>query len=482
MRDYPDFAHNTVLVMGDVMLDRYYWGEVARISPEAPVPVVHVRQKSLMPGGSGNVAMNLAGLGCRTMLLGVCGDDGEGEALASAIASMNIHTRILPVKGRSTTVKSRIIGRGQQLLRMDEEQTGPLTDDMYERLFAAFEACADRADAVILSDYGKGIFSRDLALRIIEACRRSGTPVFVDPKGSDWGRYRGATCITPNFAEFARVSPNLIDDDASLAAEAGRVMKTFDLSHLLVTRGGKGMSLFSSEKGPCRIVSEAREVYDVSGAGDTVIATAALAVGAGIDMESAARLANIAAGIVVGKLGTRPIRSEELRQAFYGRMIDGMNKTLTVDEAEEFITQWRSEGKSIVFTNGCFDILHNGHIKLLHAAAEEGDRLVVGLNSDASVKKLKGPLRPVLDQDQRSAILASLKCVDMVILFSEETPIELIRCIRPDVIVKGGDYTVKTVIGHDIVQQYGGRVVIFPLVEGLSTTGVIEQVKNSRSI
>jgi D-beta-D-heptose 7-phosphate kinase / D-beta-D-heptose 1-phosphate adenosyltransferase len=476
MRDYPDFSKTAILVIGDVMLDRYCWGEVERISPEAPVPVVRIRQRTQTPGGAGNVALNLSGLGCRCFLMGVCGNDRDGDVLISLFDKTNIATRFIRADGRLTTAKTRIIGRGQQLLRMDEEETGPLTQDVYERIYAAFEERVGHVQGVIISDYGKGIFQHDLAQRIIQICRQKQIPVFVDPKGEDWERYQGATCITPNSAEFKLAAPGLTDDELSLSHEAQRVIKQCDLSCLLVTRGPKGMSLFRKDQAVCHIVSEAREIYDVSGAGDTVIAVLALAVGAGMGIEHAARLANLAAGVVVGKMGTQPILEKELERAFYGKVIESVNKIFSPEEAGKFIAQWRNQGQSVVFTNGCFDILHIGHIKLLHAAAMEGDKLVVGLNSDASIKKLKGQLRPVMGEEERSAILSSLKCVDMVVVFSEETPIELIRAFQPDVIVKGGDYSPGTVVGHDIVEKKGGRVVIFPIVEGFSTTRVIEQM------
>jgi len=464
------------------MLDRYCWGEVDRISPEAPVPVVRIRQKTQTPGGAGNVALNLAGLGCRCFLIGVCGNDGEGDALISLFGNTGITAGFIRVDGRSTTAKTRIIGRGQQLLRMDDEETGPLTHEVYRKIYDAVDERLDQVQGAIISDYGKGIFQHDLSRRIIERCRLKQIPVFVDPKGVDWDRYNGATCITPNTAEFKLAAPGISDDELSYSQEAQRLIHQCNLSYLLVTRGAHGMSLFGRERPVRHISSEAREVYDVSGAGDTVIAVLALGVAAGIEIEDAARLANLAAGVVVGKVGTRPILEKELRRAFLGNVMEGMSKILSPEDAAGLIKQWRNEGKSVVFTNGCFDILHIGHIKLLHAAAAEGDKLVVGLNADASIKKLKGPFRPVMGEAERSAILASLKCVDMVVVFSEETPIELIRNFEPDVIVKGGDYTPETVVGHDIVEKKGGRVVIFPLVEGFSTTRVIEQMKHQKPV
>ncbi len=473
----PDFSDVPVIVLGDVMLDQYVWGDVGRISPEAPVQVVSVGRKTHILGGAGNVAANLAGLGCRVVCIGVRGDDEPGRILETTFGDISVEARVPAAPGRPTTVKTRVMGRGQQLLRLDEEATSPLSEDIYTALLGAFREALGQARAVVLSDYGKGVFALSLAQDAIRLCNDAGVPVLVDPKGADWTRYQGATCITPNTAEFLHVAQFNPDDEADLAARAATAINAFSLRHLLVTRGAKGLSLFTRGGEPWRIAAEAREVFDVSGAGDTVIATMAAALGAGLPAREAAGLANAAAGVVVGKLGTKPIYRAELEEALARRISATGHKIRSWRRAAETISAWRRQGERVVFTNGCFDLLHVGHIALLHQAAGLGARLVVGLNSDASVRRLKGETRPILPEAERAALLAALECVDMVVLFGQDTPRELIAELQPDVLVKGGDYTVETVVGHDLVLARGGEVCIVPLVDGKSTTCLIERIK-----
>jgi len=474
----PDFSTISVIVLGDVMLDQYVWGEVGRISPEAPVQVVNVSRKTHILGGAGNVAANLAGLGCRVTCIGVRGDDEPGRNLDATFGHLSVDARVTVVPGRPTTVKTRVMGRGQQLLRLDEEAVSSLTDDIYAKLLADFADALTQAKAVVLSDYGKGVFVQTLAQDAIRLCNERGVPVLVDPKGADWTRYQGATCITPNTAEFLQVAQFDPDDEADLAARASTAINAFSLRHLLVTRGPKGLSLFTRGGEPCGFAAEAREVFDVSGAGDTVIATMAAALGAGLTSSEAAGLANAAAGVVVGKLGTKPIYLAELEEALARRDSATGHKIRSWERARETVTAWRKQSEKVVFTNGCFDLLHVGHITLLHQAAALGDRLIVGLNSDDSVRRLKGDSRPVLPESERAAILAALECVDMVVLFSQDTPRDLIASLEPDVLVKGGDYTVETVVGHELVLERGGEVRIISLVDGKSTTGLIDRLKN----
>jgi D-beta-D-heptose 7-phosphate kinase/D-beta-D-heptose 1-phosphate adenosyltransferase len=362
------------------------------------------------------------------------------------------------------------------VVRLDEEKITPLKEEYTLNLIENLQSTLPEADAVIISDYGKGLLSADLTHRVIHKCRSSKVPLFVDPKGVAWKKYHGATCITPNTAEFNLVLPTLPLQDAGATFDrrADDVLNQFGLEYLLLTRGPQGMSLFKRNAPPFHIATKAKEVFDVSGAGDTVIASLAAAYGTGMKMEQAAEFANTAAGVVIGKVGTRPIEHMELQQIIWDSAIAGLKKIVTRDQALEKIAAWRNSAKTIVFTNGCFDILHIGHIKLLHRAAEQGDKLVVGLNSDASVKMLKGANRPIVPEEERAALLSSIKGVDLVVLFDEETPIELIRQFEPDTLVKGGDYTVETVVGHDIVSQKGGSVVIIPLIEGASTSNIIE--------
>ncbi|MEW6079020.1 MAG: bifunctional D-glycero-beta-D-manno-heptose-7-phosphate kinase/D-glycero-beta-D-manno-heptose 1-phosphate adenylyltransferase HldE [Thermodesulfobacteriota bacterium] len=473
----PDLSSCRVLVAGDVMLDVYYWGEVGRISPEAPVPVVNVTGKTYTLGGAGNVALNLAGLGCRVSLIGVRGDDPAGECVARLLEENNINDRVMKDDRHITTTKTRVIAQKQQLVRLDEERRWAASDRNEDRLIADFEERAAGSDVVILSDYGKGLFADGLTEVFISRCTAAGVPVFVDPKGSDWSRYERATCVTPNAAEFAAVCSVPVDDEGRFEEQAAEVIRKYHLEYLLVTRGGRGMSLFGRKMAPMHIATEAREVFDVSGAGDTVVSVVAAAYGCGLPMGDAAVLANCAAGIVVQKVGTVPVTTVELEAVIRGRHRAADGKIFSRAEAEKMIAVWRREGSRIVFTNGCFDLLHTGHVKLLHAAAKEGDRLIVGLNSDDSVRRLKGPSRPVLPEQERAALLAAIGCVDMVVLFSEDTPLELITAFKPDVLVKGGDYRPETVVGREVVEDYGGRVCLVPLKEGMSTTGIINAVK-----
>jgi D-beta-D-heptose 7-phosphate kinase / D-beta-D-heptose 1-phosphate adenosyltransferase len=474
----PDFSNLKIIVIGDVMLDVYYWGKVRRISPEAPVPVVHITDKTRTLGGAGNVALNLQGLGCRTVLMGTRGADVTGEQLDQEVRRRGIEARLIVHPGQPTTTKTRVIGQNQQLIRIDEEETNALPADLHARLLTWFDETLAGTGAVILSDYGKGLFKEHLAADVIARCRRQGIPCFVDPKGVNWERYQNAFCITPNLDEFREVTN--LDDlvENRLAAKAKELIRARAIDYLLVTRGAQGLSLYHDREPAVHIPTEAQEVFDVSGAGDTVIATLAAAAGRGLDLKAAAALANLAAGVVVGKLGTYPITRQDLHTALKGKEGLGSPKICTRDQARTRIAAWHNEEKRIVFTNGCFDLLHVGHIKLLHLAAQNGDRLVVGLNSDASVKRLKGDTRPIVPEAERAALLASIAAVDLVIIFEEDTPIELITAIKPDILVKGGDYTVETVVGHDVVGKWGGRVVLVPLEAGHSTTGMIAAMRN----
>ena len=477
MLAYPDFKDCCVLVIGDIILDRYIWGSVNRISPEAPVPVVKTAGKTTNLGGAGNVAMNLKGLGCPHILMGTRGDDPDGEVLREALHRADIENIVLTIPGHPTTTKTRIIGQNQQIVRLDDEDPHYMTDEHYHALLRHIDTILPQTSVVIISDYGKGLLTSGLSQQIIAKSKAGNIPVFVDPKGVSWERYQAATAITPNSTEFNLVAPFSEKDDATLELQAKNLMRRLELEHLLVTRGAKGMSLLSQGGDTMHIPAKAREVFDVSGAGDTVIAVVAAAYSAGMPMDQAAALANVAAGIVVGKIGTQAIEKVELMQALSESLAAMEPKVVDRNRALDRLAEWRRQGSRTVFTNGCFDILHIGHIKLLHAAAREGDKLIVGLNSDRSVKRLKGDNRPIVPEEERAAILSSIKGVDLVVLFDEETPLELIRAFKPDVIVKGGDYTPETVVGHEIVEKNGGKTVIVPLIEGISTTRVIDTIK-----
>jgi D-beta-D-heptose 7-phosphate kinase/D-beta-D-heptose 1-phosphate adenosyltransferase len=475
---YPDIANVKVVVLGDIILDRYFWGDVHRISPEAPVPVIKIDRKTMSPGGAGNVAMNLKGLGSHQILLGIAGDDANGKSLDQILGQAGIQHSLVSVPHHPTTTKTRIIGQGQQVVRLDEEKLPTLNADIRKQLFPHFDEALSGATAVILSDYGKGLITAEIAEYAIKQCRIKKIPLFIDPKGTDWERYHGAFCITPNTLEFNLIEPLPENDEDLLHEKVIKSLNRYDFEYLLLTRGAKGMTLYHRQQSPVHIRARAREVFDVSGAGDTVIASMAVAFSTGMSMEKAAKIANTAAGIVVGKLGTQPIERLELKQALSDSRQANITKVATRQHAMEKIEAWRRIGNRIVFTNGCFDILHIGHIKLLHAAAVQGDRLVVGLNSDRSVKELKGENRPIVPEDERAALLSSIDGVDLVVIFDEETPIDLIEAFLPDVIVKGGDYTTQTVVGHDIVEKHGGKVIIVPLIGGISTTKVVESIKD----
>ena len=476
-----DFERCQILVVGDVMLDRYLWGDVNRISPEAPVPVYHVKKRSAVPGGAGSVVLNLIGLGVSATLIGIIGQDDFGKTLRRLLDDQKINAKLLEDGSRPTITKSRILSKGQQLLRIDDESSLIIDDSIKSSIIAEASKLIPESDVVIISDYGKGLFKAPgLTETIIEVSRKHDIPVVVDPKGKNWERYAGATCITPNTAEIMLITGEDCHDDGTLAAAMSEVQTTYNLQHLLVTRGAHGMCLTSEGRQPLFIPAIAREVYDVSGAGDTVIATLATGIASGMSFSDAARMANIAAGVVVGKLGTQPINLLELRAA------EGLNtdevcgtvntKVHSLAAAVVQVQAWKAVNDKVVFTNGCFDLLHPGHIHLLNEAKRCGHRLIVGLNSDDSVRRIKGPQRPILSDSDRAAILGALDCVDLVVIFDEDTPIKLIDALKPDILVKGADYSIENVVGREIVESNGGRVQLVPVREGYSTTGITEKM------
>ena len=473
-------ASKRVLVVGDLMLDRYLWGNVRRISPEAPVPVVRLVRQTEMAGGAGNVVRNLVGLGVGVAVAGGVGADADGDRLVGLLAAGGTDVdAVVRLGARPTITKSRIIGEHQQMLRLDVEDSAPLPEaDARRCLDAALAQLALRPDAVLLSDYEKGLLTPEVCQALIAAARRLGIPVLVDPKGRDFEKYRGATALTPNRAELA-VACGLSGDDLETLSDAGRsFLARLDLHFIALTLSELGIRLLEPE-GVHQIPTMAREVFDVSGAGDTVIATLAAGLVAGLAVRDAVAVANLAAGVVVGKLGTAPIVFDEIARALAVRQRtrpDGA-KSLRPDDLARRVAEWRRRGDRIVFTNGCFDILHAGHVGYLEAARDRGDRLIVGLNSDASVRGLKGPSRPVNDQDDRARLLEALACVDAVVVFDNETPLDLIVALRPDVLVKGGDYTEPRIVGAPEVRAWGGEVAIIPLLEGRSTTRLLDRLQ-----
>ena len=470
-----------VLVVGDLMLDRYIVGDVDRISPEAPVPVLRHAHRYERPGGAANVAMNLAGLGCQALLAGLWGADAEQRELAAALDAAHIDTAGVVTSSLPTISKTRIVGRTQQLLRLDiEARESPSGTDI-EHLRDRVLALVAKVHAVILSDYAKGALTYELCTTAIRAARRCDIPILVDPKTSDLSKYSGATMVCPNLHELSLATGLSLDSkdtrslDALLAAgERQRSEHGFD--YLTATMSDRGIQVLSAN-GSYHSPARAREVFDVSGAGDTVIATLAASMAAGLKVETATDVANLAAGIVVGKVGTAPIAHHELISLLTpSSPLSGTEKILDRHHLAARIADWRASGETIVFTNGCFDLLHVGHITLLEDCRKFGTKLVLGLNSDASVCRLKGPTRPIVGENERARVMAALAAVDAVVLFAEDTPVELIREIKPDVLVKGGDYTVETVVGHEDVLAAGGRVQIIPTVEGFSTTNIVRKL------
>ncbi len=473
-----------VLVIGDVMLDCYFWGEVSRVSPEAPVPVVKVGHKTWSLGGAGNVAANLAGLGCQPALIGITGGDRAADRLEALLAETGIENLTISDGARPTITKTRVMAQRQQIVRLDEEDSRPIETDMQSRLLDSLNREIPRCRAIILSDYGKGTFrSPAFTAEVIRLGRKAGLPVLVDPKGTHWQRYAGATCITPNTAELERVLGERLESDSDLLQKASALRSDLSLEWLLVTRGPKGMGVFGQQLAPVLLPANAREVFDVSGAGDTVIATLAACIATGMPLPEAAEAANLAAGVVVGKLGTQPILWGELERTLMVANGCGTafpaSKVADRTAAAAILETWREKGEKIVFTNGCFDLLHPGHISLLHQARRLGDRLVVGLNTDSSIKRLKGEARPILPGTDRAAILSALEDVNLIVFFDEDTPLTLIDSLRPDILVKGADYRVEEVVGRQIVESYGGQVRLVKILEGHSTTRIVQKLSES---
>ena len=482
----PDLAaavrslkRGSVLVVGDAMLDRYVYGTVERVSPEAPIPVVSVEREVAMPGGAGNVVRNITALGGSASFLTVVGDDEAGADLTALIGGQpNVEPWLLVQGGRATTVKTRFIAAGQQLLRADRETIEPIHPKLADRLVSIAADAMAACRVVVISDYQKGVVAGETAARLIERARERRRIVVVDPKGRDYGRYAGADLVTPNRRELAEGSGLPTETGEQIVQAARAVMRAHGIRAVLCTRSEDGMTLVEGPDGAfvTHFAAEAKEVYDVSGAGDTAVAAVALGLASGLRLGIAARLANIAAGIVVGKIGTAVAREAELLEAL-APATGALRKVVSREAAAEQVERWRRKGWRIGFTNGCFDLLHPGHVHLLEQARAACDRLVVGLNSDTSVRRLKGATRPVQPEAARAAVLASLADVDLVTIFDEDTPIDLIRLLRPDLLVKGADYSLEQVVGADLVRSWGGRVMLAELLPGNSTTATIARLR-----
>ncbi len=470
--EMPRFNQARVLVLGDIMLDRYWEGPTSRISPEAPVPVVRVEHITDRPGGAANVALNIAALGSGVRLAGHCGDDEMADSLQDMLAGAGVDCVLARQPGRSTTTKLRVISRHQQLIRLDFEEPAflPLSPALAGELPRQLDGCA----VLVLSDYAKGAMSEPGTL--IDIARQRGIPVLVDPKGSDFARYRGATLLTPNLQELESVV-GACSTETDLVTRGEQLMAELELQALLVTRGEHGMTLLRPGLEELHLPARAREVFDVTGAGDTVIAVLAAAFAAGADITQAAALANIAAGIVVGKLGTATVSAPELRRAVH-RDQGCERGVLSLEQLQVAVADARGHGERVVFTNGCFDIIHAGHVAYLEQARKLGGRLVVAVNSDESVRRLKGRGRPINPAERRMAVLAGLEAVDWVVAFGEDTPRELLRSLQPDILVKGGDYADKeSVVGWDIVEAYGGEVQVLDFVDDVSTTAIVSRIR-----
>jgi D-beta-D-heptose 7-phosphate kinase/D-beta-D-heptose 1-phosphate adenosyltransferase len=470
------FSKLKVLVVGDIMLDRYIHGEVDRISPEAPVPVLRHAQRYERAGGAANVAMNLAGLGCQTFLAGFWGNDGEQAELAGLLDKAGIDTTGVVTGTLPTISKTRIVGRNQQLLRLDIESRDSVPLLELQMLEERAVGLAGKVHAVILSDYAKGALSEAICSAVIRAARTAGIPILADPKTPDFSKYSGATTVCPNLGELSLATGLPAHKTEEILVVAKELLLEHDFQFLTVTMSEKGISVLRKE-GVYHSPARAREVFDVSGAGDTVIATLAACLAGGLQVPAAVELANLAAGIVVGKVGTVPIAQHELIAALTPSSgLTAGEKILDLERMVTRVAEWRAAGETIVFTNGCFDLLHVGHITLLEDCRRFGSKLVLGLNADSSISRLKGPNRPIVGERERAKVMAALAAVDAVVLFEEDTPLELIRALRPNVLVKGGDYVVQTVVGHEDVIAQGGRVEIVPTVEGFSTTNIVKKL------
>jgi D-beta-D-heptose 7-phosphate kinase / D-beta-D-heptose 1-phosphate adenosyltransferase len=473
-----DTRSRHVGVIGDLILDDYIEGDIERLSPEAPVQVVNVGHEYQKLGGGANVAHGLSALGAKVSLFGVVGTDEAARILLDLCARKGIETHgVMAMDDRSTTRKLRVMSRHQQMIRLDWEKIQPIDRSIEDKFLADLFQDAP-PQAIVLSDYAKGVLTTSLIQKIITRAREAAIPVVVDPKSQNFDRYRGATILTPNLKEFQAAVQHTIDpkNDVELAKFAGELCEKYSFDALLVTLGELGMALWTPENGLYRVSATAREVYDVTGAGDTVAAILALALASQINFCHAAMIANTAGGIVIGKAGTSTVTPEELVARLSPKI---ENKLLDDASLEEHVKWWRLQGKRVVFTNGCFDLLHVGHLHILQQAAVHGDILAVGLNTDASIRRLKGEDRPLIPEQERACLLAAFDCVDAVILFSEDTPHNLIRKIKPDVLVKGSDYRMDQVVGREEVEAFGGRVVLVDFLPDKSSSMLINRIRGS---
>ena len=469
--EMPQFQHARLLVIGDDMLDRYWHGEASRVSPEAPVPVVKVGNREDRPGGAGNVALNMAALGSAVRLVGIVGNDETGLELLSRLNAAGVYCDFLQSADKPTITKLRVIGQHQQLIRLDFEQEFEAADII--GLQGKVKSLIGDSQVMVLSDYGKGALQE--TANLIELGRSKDIPIIVDPKGANFEKYRGATLLTPNLSEFEAVA-GYSNNEEEFVNKGLRLVKDLNLEAILITRGEHGMTLIRPDSPELHLPARAQEVFDVTGAGDTVISVLAAAMAAGNGLADSTALANLAAGLVVGKLGTAAISGPELRRAVLVELDSGRG-VMTAEQLQIAVQDAKAHDEKIVFTNGCFDIVHAGHVGYLAKAKQLGDRLIVAINDDESAHRLKGPGRPINPVERRMAVLAGLEAVDWVVSFSEDTPEPLLEFLQPEILVKGGDYTMDEVVGGDYVNSYGGEVRVLEFLDDCSTSAIMEKMK-----
>lgn len=477
-KNFLDSDHRPrLLVIGDLILDEYIWGAVSRISPEAPVPILETKSENLTLGGAANVANNLVALGCEVHLVGAIGQDEKGDKLLTLIEEKGISSKgIFRFVHRPTTSKIRVVAHNQQVLRIDKEDNRPITEETENRIIKYINKALPDMDIVICSDYRKGILTEKVFNAVSHRAKNSKKRVIVDPKSSDFELYKGATVITPNQFEVEKAVPIKIQDKIDLDRAAEYLLNLTHAEVLLITRGKDGMTLYPNKAKPVDIPTQAKEVFDVTGAGDTVVSVLAMALAVGFNPEDSAWLSNMAASIVVGKVGTAVVTLNEINEYLQEEMLRTAHTVLKLEELKKIVSLAKGTGKTVVFTNGCFDLIHGGHIEFLQKAREKGDLLVVGLNSDRSVKSIKGEGRPIKSEKERANIISALRYVDYITIFDESTPEDLIREVRPDILVKGDDYAIDEVVGREIVEGYGAKVELIPIVQGLSTTNIVEKI------
>ncbi len=477
-KNFLDSDHRPrLLVIGDLILDEYIWGAVSRISPEAPVPILETKSENLTLGGAANVANNLVALGCEVHLVGAIGQDEKGDKLLTLIEEKGISSKgIFRFVHRPTTSKIRVVAHNQQVLRIDKEDNRPITEETENRIIKYINKALPDMDIVICSDYRKGILTEKVFSAVSHRAKNSKKRVIVDPKSSDFELYKGATVITPNQFEVEKAVPIKIQDKIDLNRAAEYLLNLTHAEVLLITRGKDGMTLYPNKAKPVDIPTQAKEVFDVTGAGDTVVSVLAMALAVGFNPEDSAWLSNMAASIVVGKVGTAVVTLNEINEYLQEEMLRTAHTVLKLEELKKIVSLAKGTGKTVVFTNGCFDLIHGGHIEFLQKAREKGDLLVVGLNSDRSVKSIKGEGRPIKSEKERANIISALRYVDYITIFDESTPEDLIREVRPDILVKGDDYAIDEVVGREIVEGYGAKVELIPIVQGLSTTNIVEKI------